>query len=74
MNKSFLYLLDIVIDFSRDLTENKKIIVFLVIYLLNRYRLIETLSKNEYYKQLITSFIKEFVITLISSISEFMVW
>ena len=55
MNKSFLYLLDIVIDFSRDLTENKKIIVFLVIYLLNRYRLIETLSKNEYYKQLCIS-------------------
>ena len=31
MNKSFLYLLDIVIDFSRNLVENKKIIVFLVL-------------------------------------------
>ena len=55
MNKSFLYLLDIVIDFSRNLIENKKIIVFLVIYLLNRYNLAETLNQKEYYKQLCIS-------------------
>ena len=34
MNKSLLYLLDIVIDFSRNIFSNKKIISFLVIYLL----------------------------------------
>lgn len=55
MNKSFLYLLDIVIDFSRDLIENKKIIVFLVIYLLNRYKLEETLSQNENYMKIFNS-------------------
>ena len=34
MNKSLLYLLDIVIDFSRNIFSNKKIISFLVIYLI----------------------------------------
>ena len=55
MNKSLLYLLDIVIEFSRDLMANKKIIVFLIIYLLNRYKLVETLNLNEYYKHLYIS-------------------
>jgi len=55
MNKSILYLLDIVIDFSRNKIENRKIIVFLVIHLLNRYQLLETLNQNEDYKNLIFS-------------------
>ena len=55
MNKSLLYLLDIVIVFSRNIVNNKKIISFLVIYLLNRKKLIETLKSDKEYIQLIFS-------------------
>ena len=55
MNKSILYLLEIVIEFSKDIIENKKIIVFLVIHLLFRKKLKETLSISEKYKELIFS-------------------
>ena len=55
MNKSFLYLLDIVLEFSRNIIYNKQIVVFLVIYILNRYKLLETLNLKKRYKKLCIS-------------------
>ena len=49
-----MYLTDIAIDFVQNTKENKKLLVYLIMYMLNRPKLDETL-KNEYHKKLFFS-------------------
>ena len=59
LNKAILFLVDIVIEFSKNLIENKKIIIILVIHLLNRYNINETINLKDKYKHLFISFLNK---------------
>ena len=48
-NINLLYLLDIVIDFSQNNVNNKKLAVYLMIYYLNIKRVLRTFSSNKNY-------------------------
>ena len=57
-NTNLLYLLDIVIDFSLNNINNKKLVVYLVIYYLNLRRIERTITFNKYNFELIISCIQ----------------
>ena len=54
-NKYMIYVLDVVIDFTRETIENKKLLVYLIIYLFNQSRMEKTLESNEYIYKLFIS-------------------
>ena len=55
LNRSLLYLVDIVLEFSRNLIQSQNIIIFIVIHLLNREKILETLKRKESDKQMFYS-------------------
>ena len=57
-NTNLLYLLDIVIDFSQNNINNKKLVVHLIIYYLTLKNVKRTLTSNDYNMELIISCIK----------------
>lgn len=57
-NTNLLYLLDIVIDFSQNNINNKKLVVHLIIYFLTLKNIKRTLISNDYNMKLIISCIK----------------
>ena len=70
-NKALLFLIDIVIEFSKNLIENKRIIIFLVIHLLKRNHINETLNLKVSYKKIFISYLnKIFCSNYFSSLSK----
>ena len=57
-NTNILYLIDAIIDFSRNYLNNKKLASHIIIYFLKLRRVTKTLTSNEYNIKLITSCIK----------------
>jgi glycosyltransferase involved in cell wall biosynthesis len=55
MIKYNIYFLDAAIDFVQEVVENKKLLVYLMVYLLNRPKLKEALDLSDYTKKLFIS-------------------
>ena len=54
-NKYMIYVLDVVIDFTRETKKNKVLLVYLLTYLFNQNRMDKTLESNDYVYKLFIS-------------------